>query len=392
MSGHARWSPSSAKQFINCPPSMILSENFADTSGIAADEGTLAHKIGEMMLRFNTSKIDEAEYEMLSEIHTTRDLYSPEMYGHAEDYCNTVLSAAGPESIIFIEKKVHFDEWVQGGSGTADAIILTPHTDKKSGKITWFLDFYDLKYGKGVPVYAERNEQLMCYALGVIQDFGHLYDITQIRLNIFQPRINNHTYYSLSVDDLIDWAETILRPSAALAWNGEGELKVGDHCKFCKAKPRCSAMAEFVQESIKQDFSDPRLLSDKSVLLAYGRMSIISTWTKSVGEYVLKTALDGKKWPGYKLVEGRSDRKFKDEKTTEKRLLRAGFEDIYTPVTLLGITALNKKIGAKNFNTIVAPTLIKPKGAPTFVPVTDSRGEYNSATTEFSKVDISEIE
>lgn len=382
MAGHALLSPSSAKQWINCPPSARLQEFVANVSGTAADEGTLAHYLAETILTYELERLDPKTYKSrLNEIMNNK-LYHPEMMGYCLDYVNTILANVSEKSHVLVEKKVTFTPWVREGSGTADGIVITGD----------FLDFYDLKYGKGVEVSAQENEQLKCYALGILNDYGHIFNIKRVRLNIYQPRIDNFDSFSISVSDLFLWAETVLKKQAALAWKGEGDLKVGDHCKFCRVKATCTAMAEFTAEALSKDFSDPKILTDAEVLQTYGKIKIITDWASSVSDYVLKQALRGKSWPGYKLVEGKSNRAFINPLSTEKLLLKKGYENIYTPQKLLGVTALHSEIGANAFKQLVEPGLTKPKGAPTLVPASDKRKVYNCAKSDFEGLETEENE
>lgn len=386
-SKHALLAPSSSKRWINCPPSARLEAKYPNKSSAAADEGTLAHELGEHMINKGLGRMSAKEFSKRAQIIKENPLYAPEMWEHSQNYADTVLSAGGQGSFYFIEKVVDFSRWVKGGKGTTDASVISPIAASLSvdkAQVTYLLDFYDLKYGKGVHVPAEDNEQLKCYALGLLEDYGYMYNITHVRLNIIQPRHElGSSSFEISVTELYKWADEVLRPAAELAWKGEGELKTGDHCKFCKAMAPCSARAELTAQAMKADFSKPKELTDKQILEVYKKLHLITDWAKSVNDYILGMALSGKNWPGYKLVEGKSNRIFKDEKRTEKLLLADDYTDIYTPVKLLGITELQKRIGNHAFKNIVERGLTKPKGAPTLVPLSDKRREYNNIQSDF---------
>ena len=372
MSDHAVLSPSGASRWLACTPSARLEMDFPNTSGIAAEEGTLAHELCEVLLKHHLNPASNLkEYNKKLKAIKANKLYNTEMLGHANDYVALINDNTHSNSHVFVETKLDMTNYVEDGFGTADAVIITDT----------FLDFWDLKYGKGVPVFAPDNKQLMIYAIGALNDFGHMFDIKTIRLNIYQPRLNNHSDWEISVEDLIEWAETELKPKAILAFAGEGEFAVGDHCKFCRAKPRCKAIEKFAMEQAEIAFKNPDLLTDQEMIKIFERQSLIVGWYNSVTEYMLAQALGGKQWAGYKLVEGKSNRVYKDPAATEKTLLEKGYKEIYTPKKLLGIGALEKAIGSKPFEELVE--LFKPAGAPTLVHHSDKRPEMNSVQTAF---------
>jgi hypothetical protein len=375
---HAILSPSGASRWLACTPSARLEAEFPNKSSVYADEGTLAHAIGELYLLNLSSKDFNAKLEALKSDAVLGQHYSEALHEYAEEYANFVLEQCTGDFLLLIEKRLDMTNYVPEGFGTADALVLKPE----------LLIFNDLKFGKGVRVEAVNNKQLMLYALGAINDYGHLYDVKEVQMNIYQPRMDNISSWSISVKDLLHWAETELKEKALLAFDGKGEYVPGNHCGFCRAKPKCKALAVYNLELAKLQFSHPDLLTDEELAEILSKEKLFRSWIEGVNEYALTQALEGKKWPGYKLVEGRSNRKYNDEKQVAETLLKNGISNFYSPAKLLGLGALEKAIGKNEFAEYVIPLLIKPAGKPALVPATDPREEYNAIDQAFANVEI----
>lgn len=374
MGNHAILSPSGASKWLACPPSARLEQTFPDRAGEAAAEGTLAHAIAETMLKYKTGAIRKTAYlkEMVN--HSKNKLHSDDMLSYMEDYTDYVMEvyakakSTTKDAIIFLETRLDMTDYVPEGFGTGDINIVA---DK-------ILDFIDLKYGKGVIVSAIKNKQMMLYALGAYKEFSHLYEIETIRMTIYQPRLDNIDTWEIHVDDLLKWAKEEVKPKAQLAWEGKGEFLPGSHCTFCRAKPVCRAFAEKNLEVAKYDFAKPETLDDDEIADVLKKGKELASWVKSVQDYaLLESVHNGKKWPGFKLVEGRSNRKYSDELKVVEVLLNSGFSeaDLFTK-KILGITAMEQKITKKVFNEKLGELIIKPKGSPTLVPQSDKRPEY----------------
>jgi len=384
---HALLSPSSAARWLACTPSAKMEEMFPDSAGEAAAEGTLAHALGELLLRRAKDEITTHEY--LSEFNkiAKSEYYCQEMQELMEGYRDFVLAEwemakkITPDAELLLETKLDLREWVEGGFGTGDAQIIADRT----------LRIIDLKYGKGVTVSAVYNKQMMLYALGAIREALIYYDIDLVTMTIYQPRTDNVSDYSIAVADLLNWAERELKPKAALAYAGEGDLVPGNHCMFCKAKVRCRAYAEKQLEIAKYEFRNADLLTDEEVADVLNRSSELKNWLGKVEEYALNEAVDnGKKWPGYKLVEGRSNRTYLDQDKVAERLLENGIpEAIIYERKLLGITAMEKAITKKTFGEVLHDLVVKPQGKPALVPASDKRPEWNS--TESAINDFKDI-
>lgn len=388
MSAHAVLSPSGAERWLNCTPSVRLEEQFPDNAGQAAAEGTLAHSLGELLLRKELKLIKKYQFEkQLAEIKQN-ELYDNSMLDHCEDYRDFVMEryydaqSRTKDAMIFLEQKIDLTEYMPEGFGTTDANIIADH----------ILDVVDLKYGKGVPVSAENNKQMMVYALGALLAFDYMFDIKVIRMTIYQPRIDNISTWEISVKDLRTWAETELKPRAKLAFAGEGEFKPGSHCRFCKARGACKVNAEFNLQLAKHEFKEPTLLTDEEISDILDRSKTFENWLNGVEAYALDQAVNhGKKWPGYKVVEGRSNRKYSNEESVAKLLTGKGYkeETIYEK-SILGIGKMEKALGKDVFNSLLSPLIIKPAGKPALAPLSDKRAEYHS--NEAAKIEFADID
>ncbi|WP_126244363.1 DUF2800 domain-containing protein [Chitinophaga rhizosphaerae] len=386
MSSHAFLPPSSAKRWIACTLSAHLEAQFEDRAGIEAKRGTLAHLLAETMLKEKYGLISTTESAAILKECKLSPLYDDAMQVYMEDYVAYVvetfetIQAATPDAAIFIEVKLDMTEYVPEGFGTGDVTIIG---DGRMRNI-------DLKYGKGVLVSAERNEQMMLYALGAIRKYGILYDIDVVEMTIYQPRRDNISDWELPTTELRKWAEEVVKPRAKLAFEGKGEFVPGEHCHFCRGKAVCRANAEKNLEIAQYDFRDGHLLSDQEVADILSRADQFQKWLTAVEEFALESAVQkGKRWPGYKLVEGRSNRVYSDREKAADALKAGGFSDtqIYEPQTLLSITAMEKAIGKKAFSVLLSDLIDKPPGKPALVPVSDKRPELNSiesAQNDFS--------
>lgn len=387
MTAHAVLSPSAAERWLNCTPSARLEQEFPDKGNQAADEGTLAHALGELLIRQRLARISEVFFANQLDFIQASKLYEAEMYEYCDQYATFVMEKFSEaqshtkDALLFLEQKLNLTDYIPDGFGTGDVVIIA---DK-------VLEIVDLKYGKGVPVSAERNKQMMLYALGALREFDFIFDIAIVRMTIYQPRLDSVSTYEMSVEELREWAETELIPRAALAFDGIGHYVPGPHCRFCKAKAVCKAHAQMNLELAKYDFLDPALLTDYEIADILKKADAFTSWITSVQEHALTEAVNNnKEWPGYKLVEGRSNREYLDEQLVAQKLVAEGIkeEKIYSK-KLLGITAMEKGIGKKVFSSLLSDLVVKPPGKPTLVTEDDKRPAYNSY--EAAKRDFSNI-
>ena len=373
-SRHSRTGPSSAERWVHCPPSLRLGEEYGapDTGSIYAAEGTEAHELGEFLLR-------QALGEAMEDPRPAMQFYNEEMQECAEGYRDAVmdlynqLNLRSPDAHLYVEQEISFEEYVPGGFGTSDCVIIG------DGEML----VVDYKHGKGVPVSAEGedgegNPQLKCYALGAYLAFSPLYNIEKVTLVIYQPRIGNFSQFSLPVEALLTWAEGTLRPAAALALAGEGELACGSWCRFCRAKAVCRKRAEENLTLARYDFARPPTLEDDEVNLILGKLPALEAWAADIRDYALSRALGGYAWDDFKLVEGRSTRHFTDEEAVAKIVVDAGYDPYERKVK--GITAMTTLLGKAKLNDLLGSLIEKAPGKPTLAPRSDKRPELFVST------------
>ena len=385
---HALLSASGANRWINCTPSAKLEESFGEkTYSAYAEEGTLAHELSELYLNRDVLKaITDEDFDNRLDGIMANDLFNEEMLGVLPtytDYCVSQLIEAqtiNPLATMEIEQKLDLTEYVPESFGTADCIIINDNT----------LEVIDLKYGKGVPVYADNNRQLMLYGLGALRKYDVIYNIENVRLTIVQPRLDNISTFLIPIYDLRKWAEEELKPAADLAFEGKGELKSGDWCKFCSVRNQCKKLYEDQMKIAKFDFAPPTMLSDKEITDIVKRAPKFIEWVDSIQDYAQAKALDGKEWPGLKLVEGISKRKWVDEDKAAdviKHKCPWLSDDEIFNMKLKSLTTIEKIIGKVSFANDFSDIIVKPQGKPTLVPLEDKRPAmgYGQATLDFKE-------
>lgn len=372
---HALLSASGAHRWINCPPSAKLEEAEGPREDTAfTKEGTIAHEIAELfVLRDVCHTITDDEF--LTGIFKVQEeeLYRDEMMDYCQYYSDYIKGLYGQHAannscvVCEVEQRLDLSEYVPDSFGTADCCVISDGT----------LEVIDFKYGKGVPVSAEWNPQGLLYGLGALRKYDLAYDIDKVVITIVQPRIDNISTFSISVEDLHKWAEEVARPAALLAFEGKGELKTGAWCKFCAVKAKCRAQYNENAELLKKEFADPLLLSDDEVAEVLNTADKLSEWVEAVKKYAQEKAItDGKVWPGYKLVHANTMRKWVDE-TVAAMAIKDCFPEISDDqiynMKLKGITEVQKLVGKKNFDAMLSEVVVKPEGAPTLVPASDKR-------------------
>lgn len=357
---HAVLSASSSHRWLNCNPSARLEQEFADHETEAAAEGTAAHALCEHKLRKALkmrskkpiSKYDSDEMDACTDGYVEFVL---EQIAEAKKFC------ADPK--VLIEQQLDFSCYVPDGFGTGDCLIVADR----------LLHIIDFKYGQGVLVDAVENPQMMLYALGALRIFDCLYNITDVSMTIYQPRRENVSTWTLSVSELMNWAGNTLKPKAELAYRGEGEYQPGVWCQFCKAAVKCRARAEAKLQLAKYEFAQPPLLTDAEIGDILGKLDDLTKWANEIIAYAQDAAVNhGREWPGYKLVESRTNRKYTDEDAVIEAAHLAGYTDIFKK-SLISITEMEKLMGKKTFAEILGDLVIKPQGKPTLVPASDRR-------------------
>lgn len=370
---HAVLSASSAHRWMNCTPSALATADIPDTVSPYAQEGTKAHEMAEQFLN---------AYLKGEEPPVVKDT-DEEVFYELKPYLDRVIDTyealknQDSSTVMFIESRVSFEKWVPEGFGTADVIIISGDTVR----------IRDLKFGKGVPVDAVDNPQARCYALGVLEKFGDIYDFGIVINEIDQPRLNHFSTEEISVADLLHWADTELKPKAELAIKGEGEYHAGDWCRFCKLNGKCRAKANF---SLEIEPISENELSTEEIAKVLSRARDLQSWVKSLEDHVTQALMDGQELPGWKLVEGRSNRQYVDELAVADRLIENGYEDalIYKR-QLYGISDMQTLLGGrKKFDEILGDLVIKPEGKPTLVPESDRRPAINQKNIESDFEDL----
>ncbi len=357
---HALLSASGSHRWLECTPSALLERKFPDRTSSAAKEGTVAHELCEHKLRLALNEQSQIEDSELvdEEMETCTDEYVAFVLEQME-----VMKQLSEEPIILIEQRLNFSKYVPEGFGTGDCVLIANNR----------LHIIDMKYGKGVLVDADDNPQMKLYALGALEMVGVLYDIEEISMTIFQPRRDNVSTWTIPICELLEWAETELKEKADLASKGEGKFVCGDHCTFCRANVRCRARAEEKLKLAEFEFKNPTLLEDFEIEEILKVLPDLTKWASSIESYALTSAIsNGKVWNGFKLVEGRSNRKIADEEKATKLLQDNGYTDIFR-TSLLTLTDLEKIVGKKKFSQILGDVIIKPKGKLTLVENSDKR-------------------
>ncbi len=375
MGTHALLSPSAAHRWMNCPPSACLEREFPSSSSEVAAEGTAAHALCEHKLR------------KLLKLRTKRpqsDFEDDEMDRCSDDYVLFVQERMReiPSPMVLVEQRLDLTRYVPEAFGTADCIIVGGDR----------LHIVDFKYGMGVLVEAEHNPQMMLYALGALELLDGIYDIQKISVSIFQPRRENVCTWSLPKEELLRWARDDLVEKARLAYAGEGEYCAGEWCTFCRASVRCRARAEEKLRLAKEEFKYPPLITDEEIEDVLGEIPELIKWANAILAYATDAAVNhGKEWTGFKIVEGRSVRRYKDEDVVAREAESAGYTDIFDK-KLISLTQMERLMGKKAFTDILGGLIEKPPGKPTLVPLSDKRPAIHTGNVRSEFKAITEVQ
>lgn len=375
MGNHAILSASSSHRWLHCLPSARLELEFENTNGEAAKEGTAAHALSEHKLKKALrirSKRPTSEYDS-DEMEECTDAYVDFIMEQVE-----LARKSCTDPIVLIEQRLDFSCYVPDGFGTGDCVIISDDR----------LHIVDFKYGMGVLVDAEDNPQMKLYALGALEIYYSLYDIKEISMTIFQPRRENVSTWTVPVEELKAWAEEELKPKAAKAYQGEGEYMPGSWCTFCRASSRCRARADENLKLAQMEFKMPPLLTDSEIEEVLSILPDLTKWANEITAYATDAAVNhGKEWQGFKVVEGRSVRKYKDENAVAEKAVISGYKDIYRK-SLIPMTEMQKLMGKTKFEEILGNLIYKPPGKPTLVPNSDKRPAMNvaDAKNEFNEI------
>ncbi|KEF40447.1 Protein of unknown function (DUF2800) [Schinkia azotoformans MEV2011] len=366
---HALLSASASSRWLACTPSVRLEEQFEETTCTYAEEGTLAHEIGELKLRKHfTEPMGQSTFTRRLNKFKKHELYQDEMLKHTDtylEYLQSITLGMPVAPYVAVEKKIKYDAYAPEGFGTVDCLII--------GGDTLYVN--DFKYGKGVPVQAEDNPQLKLYALGAYLEYSFLYPIKNVSLAIIQPRLDSISEWTCPIEYLLEWGESI-KPIAQKAFNGEGEFIPGEHCKFCRAKAQCRARAE--EFSALADFTNlkPPLLSNEEVGQMLVKGQHIKSWVEALKEYALGECLKGNEIAGWKAVEGRGSRDYVNIDVAFKHLKENGIDDalLYerTPLT---VAKLEKVLKKEEYRSLLeeAGHIVKSAGKPALALASDKR-------------------
>ena len=381
---HALLGPSSAARWIACPPSVKLGEQFEDVESEYAKEGSLAHEIAELKVRKLidpglTSRKFTAAMKKLKD----KELYREEMQGYTDEYVEFIQEQMYSHLVtphIAVEQRVDFSQYVPDGFGTADCILIANDT----------LHIIDFKYGKGVPVSVENNAQLLLYALGAYLAYEMIFPIEHIKMSIVQPRLSNIDTWECSLDYLLEFAK-IAQEKAAMALKGEGDFNCGEHCKFCKAKAVCRERANANLELAKYEFKAADQLTLEEIGQILEKAKDLAKWADDLKDYALSESLKGNEVPGWKAVNGRGSRSFKNTDEAIKVLVDNGIaEELLFERKYLTLAQMEKTVGKKEFNNLVGNLIVMNVGKPTLVETSDKREAITNrikAEDEFSVVE-----
>ncbi|MGE5417500.1 MAG: DUF2800 domain-containing protein [Acidobacteriota bacterium] len=363
---HALLSASGAHRWMNCTPSARLEVEFDESESESAAEGTAAHALAEHKLRRAlklrskkpVSKFDSDEMDVYTDGYVE---FIQELITQAKQKCI--------DPVVLMEQRLDFSKYVPDGFGTGDCVIIGDGT----------LHIVDFKYGQGILVEALDNPQMKLYGIAALEMFDFIYDIDAVCMTIYQPRRENISTHTVLKESLYQWAEEVLKPTAALAFDGRGEYVPGEHCQFCRAGVRCRARAEEKLKIARFEFARPPLLTDEDIEEVLTLLDDLTIWANDIKTYALEAAVShGKEWRGFKLVEGRSNRKYNNEDAVAMAAKEAGYRDIYRQ-NLINLTEMERLMGKVNFQEILGGLIEKPPGKPTLVPLSDKRPAINTS-------------
>lgn len=382
-------SPSSAYRWIECTPSAMLETKFresgADKGSVSAEEGTLAHHLAATRLRLWQGEITKRKHNSEFRKAEKHERYSEDMPAYVDQYVEYVqetfaeVQAKDPNAVILIEEKLDFSHILERGFGVGDTVIIG----------NGILIVIDFKYGQGQEVSAENNPQLNLYALGAINEYESFYEFSKIKAVIYQPRMENYSETETTEAELKEWAKQTLIPAAEKAIDGKGVQKQGEHCRFCNVRGTCATLAAANIKLARHDFKDPHLLSNEQLLDVFKQLPMLLFWAKGVEKHMETSALAGKTWPGYKLVEKKTNRKWVDAEKVGALLTELGYApEKFTDSKIKGLTAIEQLLGKPDFNKTLSEHITKPVGLPTLVPESDKRPAITNAENDFNDDDL----
>lgn len=397
---HAILSPSAAHRWLHCTPAPRVEAEFPETASEYAEEGRLAHSVCELAAKKKFTVMNNRTYNSRLKKLKADPKWDDEMLSTAATYVEHLTEHAmrfEHAPYVALEVQVDITDYAPEAFGTCDCVMIGGDE----------LIITDYKHGKGVPVSAQDNPQMLLYALGTLKLYRPIYGdmIRRVSTYIDQPRLGSYDGASMTVEELLAWGESI-KPKAAAAFMGTGEFAPGEWCRFCRAKAKCRARAN--QNTALEDFKDciplgrsipmqaeydatgfkpSNCLTDEEIGALLVRAEGLVAWYNDLKEYALAACLNGKTIPGWKAVEGRSTRVWTDQDAALDALMAGGVEEaiIYdrVPKTL---AQLEKVIGKQRFGELVGGMITKSPGKPALAAESDKRPAYNGAAADFSEV------
>ena len=396
---HAILSPSAAHRWLHCTPAPRVEAEFPETTSEYAEEGRLAHSVCELAAKKKFTVMNNRTYNSRLKKLKADPKWDDEMLSTAATYVEHLTEHAmrfEHAPYVALEVQVDITDYAPEAFGTCDCVMI--------GGDELIITY---KHGKGVPVSAQDNPQMLLYALGALKLYRPIYGdmIRRVSTYIDQPRLGSYDGASMTVEELLAWGESI-KPKAAAAFMGTGEFAPGEWCRFCRAKAKCRARAN--QNTALEDFKDciplgrsipmqaeydttgfkpSNCLTDEEIGALLVRAEGLVAWYNDLKEYALAACLNGKTIPGWKAVEGRSTRAWTDQDAALEALMAGGVEEaiIYdrVPKTL---AQLEKVIGKQRFGELVGGMITKSPGKPALAAESDKRPAYNGAAADFSEV------
>ena len=374
MGKHSFLSASASHRWINCPPSARLCEEYADRPSEYAQEGTDCHELC-------AYKVEKALGRRVKDPTENLTYYSQEMEDCAEGYCAFVMEEVAKarerctDPLVLVEQRLDYSRYVgiEGSFGTGDCVIVSDG----------LLHIIDYKHGLGVLVSAEKNSQLSCYALGALDLFDGIYDIAQVSLTIYQPRRENVSTYTMSREELLPGLRPCLPPPQSWHTRARASSKPAATASSARQRPTAASGRNITWNWRGMTSRCPRSWEMMRSPLFLPKRTNWSPGPGTSRDYALQKALSGTKFTGFKVVEGRSNRKYTDEDAVAKAVEDAGYEPYEK--RLLGITAMSQTLGRKKFEELLGGLVYKPPGKPVLVPESDKRPAMNTAINDFKE-------
>ena len=376
---HAKLSPSSSARWLDCTSSVKATEQYPNTSNSASEWGTQVHYIGELLLKGEDINVGDE----LQERGNSSFIVDKEQLDCALDYANYTRDLLDEDEIMLIEEQYDLGFIAPDTFGTSDATVLNDTT----------LHVIDLKSGHNI-VMAERNTQLMLYALGALHKLEDDYYIDEITLHIVQTRAGHIDSWSCDVEELLEF-EKFAKEQATKILNDDVSFNPTPRaCKWCSHKVNCDALAKFTDEVITGDFDDldeiegkANLIDNSHIKRILDNKDLIISFIKAVEEEAQIKLQNGEEIEGYRLVEAVTRKTWDKSEmdNIEKYLKRKLKIDGAYKQTIITPTQAKKLLGKDS--GFIEKWIVKPEGRPVVAPESDKRKSISSVACDFDKLD-----